>query len=136
MALYAWEILHHPKARVVRYLVSGGTATVVNFAVLYSFTEFLHVWYIISSIVAMGAGFITSFILQKFWTFSNTSLERVPVQFQLHVLLGLSNVAVNTLVLFILVEHFHVWYMVAQFISGAGLAVINYTVYRLFIFHK
>lgn len=134
--LYAWEILHHPKARVVRYLVSGGTSTMVNFAVLYGFTEFLHVWYLASSIVAMGAGFITSFILQKFWTFSNKSLERAPVQFQLHVLLGLSNVAVNTVALFVLVEHLHMWYILAQFISAAALAVMNYTIYRLFIFHK
>jgi len=49
--------------------VSGGAAAVANFMLLYCLTEFLHVWYIGSSLAGLVTGFVTSFVLQKFWAF-------------------------------------------------------------------
>jgi hypothetical protein len=49
--------------------VSGGAAAVANFMLLYCLTEFLHVWYIASSLAGLVTGFVTSFVLQKFWAF-------------------------------------------------------------------
>lgn len=120
--------------RILRYLVSGATATAVNFAVLFSLTEFFHVWYIISSIAGLVCGFTTSFILQKFWTFENKSLERVHIQFPLHAALSLLNVGANTISLYILVEYAHVWYLAAQGIDAVFLAIFNYFVYKHIIF--
>ena len=119
---------------MVRYIISGGAAVVLNFAVLYSLTEFLHIWYLFSSLVGMGAGFITSFLLQKFWTFTNHSLERVHVQFQLHIALSLANVALSTATLYLLVQYAHLWYIAAQFLIAACLATMNYFIYRAYIF--
>jgi len=36
---------------------------------LYCLTEFLHVWYIASSLAGLVTGFVTSSVLQKFWAF-------------------------------------------------------------------
>jgi putative flippase GtrA len=120
----------------VRYLFSGGTAAAINFAALYALTEYAHVWYLYSSIVAVILGFITSFLLQKFWTFRNMGLARVHVQFSMHVTLSLANIVFNTVALYAMVEYVHLWYIAAQFISAAFLASINYLVYRAYIFPR
>ncbi len=120
--------------RIVRYIISGGAATAINFGTLLFLTEVMGIWYLLSSIAGVSVGFVTSFVLQKFWTFQNRSLERVYVQFPLHIALSLANIAVNTALLYALVEYLHLWYLLAQFLIAGGLAVMNYAVYRLYIF--
>ena len=131
-AIQMVKALH--ERRVVRYIISGGTATASNFVILYTFTEFLHIWYITSSIFGMIAGFGISFILQKFWTFQNAGLERVHIQLPLHIALSLVNIAANTVLLYGFVQYLHVWYLLAQFINAALLACMNFFIYRAYIF--
>ncbi len=107
----------------------------MTFLLLYTLTSVLGFWYLGSSVVALVFGFFTSFILQKFWTFRNRSLERVRIQLPLHLLLSLSNIVLNTIFLFILVEYVGLWYLFAQFIITGLLACMNFFIYRGYIFH-
>ena len=120
--------------RIARFIVAGGSAATGNFALLYTLTEYFHIWYLASSLVAVVAGFITSFILQKFWTFKNKRLDRVHIQAMLHASLSIVNIILNTVLLYTLVEYVHLWYIAAQFFISGGLAFGNYFVYRLHIF--
>ena len=105
--------------RVARFIAAGGSAATVNFALLYTLTEYFHIWYLASSLVAVVAGFITSFILQKFWTFKNKRLDRVHIQAMLHASLSIVNIILNTVLLYTLVEYVHLWYIAALCISPA-----------------
>ncbi len=109
-------------------------AALANFATLYSLTEYAHIWYLFSSVIAVIAGFVVSFLLQKFWTFRNMHLSTVHIQFSLHVLLSLANLVLNTVALYLMVEYAHLWYIAAQFISVAFLAFVNYFIFRKYIF--
>jgi putative flippase GtrA len=120
-------------SRVARFLIAGGTSAVVNLSILFILTHWFGVWYLYSSIVAISIATIVSFILQKLWTFRNFGTE-VHIQFPMHVTLALSNIVVNTISLYILVEWFGLWYLFAQVIVGAFLAVVNYTIYKTLIF--
>lgn len=119
--------------RIARFLISGGTSAVTNLSILFVLTHWYGVWYIYSSIIALCVATIVSFILQKLWTFQNFSGE-VHKQFPLHASLGLINIMVNTVILYILVEWVGIWYLLAQIFSGILLGFVNYTVYRLYIF--
>lgn len=123
-------------SRPLRFLIAGGTAAAVNFSILYTLTEYAHVWYLASAVVALSFGFITSFTLQKFWTFRNMPLTRVHVQASQHLMLSLANIAVNLVFLYVFVEYLHIWYMFAQGISAGMLATVNYFVYRSHIFRE
>jgi putative flippase GtrA len=119
--------------RVVRFLISGGTSATTNLSVLFVLTHFFGVWYLYSSIAAMSVATVTSFVLQKLWTFQNYSTQ-VHVQFPLHATLALSNIALNTVALYLLVEYVGLWYLLAQVLIGACLACMNYLVYKHIIF--
>lgn len=121
------------KWRVARFLISGGTSAVTNLSILFILTHWYDVWYIYSSIIAVSAATIVSFILQKLWTFQNFS-SAVHKQFPLHLSLGLMNIAANTAALYVLVEWLGIWYLLAQILAGVVLGFVNYTVYRLYIF--
>ena len=121
-------------SRLLRYVAAGGTGAAANIAVLFVLTEFFHIWYLLSSVVAVCVGFAVSFILQKFWTFQNTDMKRVHVQLPMHLMLSLANLALNTVIVYALVDYAHLWYVLAQVFSGATLAFVNYFVYRTYIF--
>ena len=120
--------------RVIRYLIAGGAATVTNLSLLFVFTSLLGFWYIYSSVIALSTAAVVSFVLQKLWTFKNLDTSRVHVQFPLHIALALSNIVLNTILLYMFVEWVHIWYLLAQVIAGGMLACMNYSVYKHIIF--
>ena len=65
---------------IVRYIISGGTAAVVDLAVLYALNSILGIHYIPAAIAAFSIAFFVSFVLQKFWTFRSTSKENMHSQ--------------------------------------------------------
>jgi len=119
---------------VVRYVVSGGTAAVVNIGGLYLFTEYAHFHYLQSAVLAFLCAFCVSFTLQKFWTFRNASIESVHVQMGAYVMVSIANLLLNTTLLALFVEIFHVWYVVGAILSSGTLAVITFFVYRHLVF--
>ncbi|MBU4369527.1 GtrA family protein [Patescibacteria group bacterium] len=54
-----------------RFVVVGGLSAAINFLILYSFTEWLNVWYLISCILGFIFSAIFNFLVNKFWTFNN-----------------------------------------------------------------
>ncbi len=121
--------------RVARFVMSGGMSAATSLSILFVLTHWYGVWYLYSSIVAACTATIVSFVLQKLWTFQNFSTA-VHKQFPLHATLALSNIAVNTASMYVLVEYLSVWYLIAQVLTGGALACVNYFVYKHVIFPK
>lgn len=129
-----WEIRFGLPAQVVKFLISGGTATLVGFIALYAFTEFAGIWYLFSVVLAFIFSFIVSFTLQKFWTFDDRRTEKMHHQAFFYLLTTLTNLVLNLLIVFLLVEKAGFWYMLAQFIAEAVIAVESFLVYKFAIF--
>jgi|SRR3989344_4183889 len=115
---------------VVRYIISGGSGAVVNLSTLFVLTHFFGVWYLISSIVAFLISFIVGFILQRTWTFDHRTVNGLARHTSLYFSVLLSNTFLNTVVVFSLVEYMNIWYIIAQIISGAFIAVMSFFIYR------
>lgn len=124
------------KKQIGKYIISGGTATVVNLSLLYTLTEFFHIWYLISAAVAFVGAFGVSFTLQKFWTFRDHDTEDIHKQLSLYLVVVLVNLGINTLLVYLLVEHAGLWYIYAQIISAMIIAVESFFVYKFFIFKR
>ena len=120
--------------RIMRFLFSGGTALLVNLVLLYIFADILHWWYITSSIVAFVGAFVISFSLQKFWTFNNQSLEALHLQVGVSLLVALTNLLLNTLIMYVLVDHVHIYHMFAQIIASGVIACESFFAYKHVIF--
>src|SRR3989344_3676584 len=123
-------------AKIIRFIISGGLATIVNLGVLFVFTHFFHFWYLISAIIAFLFAFFVSFSLQKFWTFRDHSKDNMHKQAGLFFIIVILGLLINTSIIYTLVESVHLHYLLAQFFSGIVIAFFNYMMYQKFIFHK
>lgn len=131
----AWPLVCRHKTGI-KYVFSGGMAAVVDLVVLYVLTDILGVWYLISAIVAFVFALATSFFLQKFWTFRDNSLRRIKKQLIIYFFLGLANFILNPVLLYVVVEKFHVWYLAAAVIVMGTLAICNYLINKFITFKK
>jgi len=122
--------------KIVRYLISGGTAAFTNIAFLYIFTDIFGIWYIISGGMSFVIAFVISFILQKFWTFQDTSKDGLHRQVAVYFVTAIINLILNTGMLYIQVEYLGVHYLISQIIAGMIIALESYFVYQILIFKK
>ncbi|MBI2097857.1 MAG: GtrA family protein [Candidatus Vogelbacteria bacterium] len=120
--------------KIFRYVISGGTAALVNLTTLFALTEWFAVWYLLSSIFAFLLAVFVSFTLQKFWTFREKSMRRVRRQFVAFLIVTTGSLSLNTLLVYSLVEGWRLQYLLSQIIAGALIAVISFRVYQRAIF--
>lgn len=121
-------------AKLARYLISGGTAAGVDLVLLYAFTEWLHIWYLLSSIFAFIIAFVVSFVLQKFWTFQDHGRDNMHVQAGVYLAVAVTNLALNTLLVYVFVQNVGLHYIFAQIAASALIAIESFFVYQHFIF--
>lgn len=134
MALLSLHWITH--VRIARYLISGGIATALNLLLLYLGTDGLGLHYLLSSIISFSIATVASFLLQKFWTFKNASLTQTPAEFSLYLVLTLFNLVLNSALMFLFVSMLNVWYLFAQIITAAFIAIESYLFYKFAVFRS
>lgn len=117
----------------IKYVVYAGIATVLDFIVLYSLTEYSHVWYFLSSALAYLCGMITNFLLNKKFNFANKS-KNIIQQFVVFGLVALVGLGLNQLIIYSLVEFAGLWYMYAKFISVWIVMIYSFVGHKKFTF--
>jgi len=133
---YAYLNEHHAaKMKILRYIISGGTAAIVDLSLLYLFTDVFKIWYIISTVLAFLLAFMVSFSLQKYWTFKDHSNDNIHAQAIIYFAVTSINLGLNTLGMYFCVQYGHIHYLFAQIIVSALIAVESYFAYRI-LFNK
>ncbi|HEY4521137.1 MAG TPA: GtrA family protein [Candidatus Paceibacterota bacterium] len=117
--------------RLARFFLVGVSATAIHIAALYAFTEFLEVWYVLSSAVAFLIALAFNFTAQKYWVFKSSDRRAIPLQLSLHALVNIFNLIVNAILIYVFVEYFHLWYILAQLVTSAGIAAESFIAYRI-----
>lgn len=133
--MYTWtlaKVVRHQQ--ILKFLISGGTATAANLTTLYVLKGIFGVWYLLASAVSFTVGFLLSFTLQKFWTFEKKSLDVVHRELMLALMVALCNLGVNTLLMYSFVEYMNLHYIVAQLCTSALIACETYVLYQKLIF--
>lgn len=120
--------------KIFRFLVSGGISTGVDLGLLYLFTDFFGIWYLVSSVLAFILAFFVSFGLQKFWTFRDHSRDGMQAQMGVYLFISSCNLGLNTFLVYLLVDHFGFHYLVAQIVTSIFIACESFFIYQRFVF--
>lgn len=120
--------------KLVRYLISGGTAALVNWGTLFLLVHIGTMYYLYASILAFIVSIGVSFILQKFWTFQDNLVHDIHAQFSRYLVIIFLGLALNTALVYLLVEKANVWYLLAQVIATVIIAITNFFCYKHFVF--
>ncbi|MFZ1075050.1 MAG: GtrA family protein [Minisyncoccia bacterium] len=120
--------------RIVKFIVSGAAGMAVNLCG-YFVLHLLGAPYLAGSIGGFLAAVFVGFTLQKHWTFENREVGSARTQFMLYALFSLGNLALNTGIVYVLVGRFGVYYLLAQTVGAAVVAIDGFFLYRTFVFN-
>jgi putative flippase GtrA len=123
-------------AEIIKFIIAGGTAFVVNIVALFVFTDIIGIHYLTSTVLAFLVAFIISFVLQKFWTFRDHSSDQLHVQGILYLIMQGVNLGLNALLMYTLVEYLHVYYLFSQVIISFFLAFVSFFINKRYIFGR
>ena len=122
---------------IFRYILSGGTAAIVDLAILFTLNTIFGIYYLISAALAYLGAFFVSFTLQKFWTFKSDSRENMHIQIAAYMSISITGLLINTILMYIFVEMVHFTVIISQIFSGAIVACFTFFLSRkLFLKYK
>lgn len=122
--------------QIIRYIISGGTAALVNLVLLYVLTDVFKIWYLFSSTLAFAVAFFVSFYLQKFWTFRDKGKEKIYQQVGFYFIIAIANLGLNAALMYLSVDILKIWYLLAQILVSGIIAVESFLIYKFLIFNR
>lgn len=113
------------KIQFIKYCTVGTIAAAVDFLMLYVFTEFFGIYYLISNFLSFIFSATTNFLLNKYWTFGNgkKALNKQFAYFLFIVIIGLS---FGTLLMYFFTEKLGFWYMTSKILTIIIVLFWNY----------
>ncbi len=117
----------------VRFVVSGGTSAAVDLILLYVLNSIFGIHYLPASVLAFLGAFGVSFTLHKFWTFQSHD-EQTDKQVVLYFGTSLFGLFLNTVLMYVFVDFFHVQVLISQFFVGAMVACSSFFISRNIVF--
>jgi dolichol-phosphate mannosyltransferase len=118
-----------------QYYAVGASGILVNLGLLFFLTEFVGLWYFLSYAFAISASITTNFILNKMWTFRDSiDAQKTIVMYVKFVSVSLLGMAIQLGSVYVLVESFAVYYMLAALISIGIAGAINFVINRRWTF--
>jgi len=122
--------------RLIKYVISGGVAATTDLSLLFFFHDIFDIDVVVSATLAFIIAFFVSFYLQKFWTFSDNSRDKIKQQMAIYFIVGSVNTAINAWAMNLLVNSWHIWYLLAQVIVAGSIALYSFIIYKFLIFEK
>lgn len=123
-----WNILL--KSRLFKFCIVGATGTVVNMGILYVLSEYFHIPYFISSIIAIELSILTNFYLNLLWTWGDriddTSVWRKLVRY--HIGVAGTAFLCNYIILIGLTEWIGLYYLISNLIGIVVGTISNFLI--------
>ena len=126
-------VRYFTKHVAIRFIISGGTSATVDLILLYLLNTTLGIHYLLSAILAFLGAFGVSFTLHKYWTFKSHQ-EQTHKQAIMYFGTSLFALFLNTLLMYIFVDFFHITVLVSQFFVGIMVAFSSFFISRNFVF--
>ena len=118
-----------------KYYLVGASGVFVNLGILFVLTEFVGLWYLLSSSIAIYVSITTNFFLNKTWTFRDTVIQQ-PGFLMYGKFIGVSLVGMGIQLGFnyMFVEKLSVYYLLAALMSILIASSVNFILNRRLTF--
>jgi putative flippase GtrA len=111
--------------KIFGFFLIGIVATLVDFCLLYFFTMYLGIWYLLSAAMSYCCGTVTSYALNKHLNFRDQSPDYLA-QFMTFAVISVSCLFMTLSVIWIAVEFFSLNFLTAKIIAVVCAFFWNY----------
>lgn len=119
-----FSLLH----QYIKFAIIGALGGIINTIILYTFTEFLGIYYILSSLIAIETSIIAMFFLNNELTFINKKIKTSDIIagiFKSNIIRSFG-IMINLALLFILTEYLKIFYIYSNIIAIFIASIFNF----------
>lgn len=118
---------------MIRFVIVGGSATLLQFMLLFAFIEFAHMQEVLASAVSFALSAIYNYLMNYYFTFASDKSHRETLwKFVIVASLGLVINSSSFALLLLIMPH----YMVAQIGATAITLVVNFLLHKIWIYRS
>ncbi len=118
--------------QILRFGIVGGLAFLIDYGIFTILSQFLHVHYLVASIISFSISVIFNYILSIKWVFDVTKKQDAK-DFALFIILSVIGLGINSLIMYISVDLMHIHELIAKIIATAIVMVYNFISRKIFI---
>ena len=118
--------------QLFRFGIVGGLAFLIDSGVLFVLTEYLNVYYLVSSVISFIVSLIFNYILSILWVFDIKKKQTIK-EISLFVILSVIGLGINQLVMYVGADILNIYYMICKIISTFIVMVYNFITRKIFI---
>ena len=122
--------------QLLRYVVVGGIAFVVDYGLLFALTEWGGLHYLVSATISFIAGLAVNYALSTAWVFGNGTMTNKWAEFAVFSIIGVVGLLLNNGFMWILTEVAGIHYMISKLITTAIVMLWNFFARKLILFNN
>ncbi len=119
-----------------KFFFSGLIGVIVNISILYTLTDLFLMHYLISAICAAVIASTCNFVLNKTWTFKEEIEDDFWEKYFKFGVVRVFVIFISLVLLFLLTEYLHLYYLISQFISITLMGIISFLAHKIWVFEN
>lgn len=119
-----------------RFSVVGVVAFLIDYGLLFAFTDILHMHYLLSSMLSFSVATIFNYVYSTKYVFECREEQSKAGQFTVFLLLSACGLLLNSMLMKTLVESMELYYMFAKLFSAVIVSIWNFVSRKIFLEEK
>lgn len=119
--------------QIAKFIVVGGTATVIDFVLLFVLKEFVGLNEIVSNTISFTISLIYNYIASVKWVFDVDKSKKQEQQFLIFIIFSIIGLLINNLILWICIDKLKIHYLIGKVIATAIVMVFNFVTRKKFL---
>lgn len=117
-----------------RYAIVGGFAFVIDFGLLYFFTNHFKIHYLVSAALSFTVGLVANYILSKLWVFNKASIQNKIFEFGVFTIIGVIGLFLNELFIWFFTDKAHIYYLTSKILTAFFVFFWNFFARKFTLF--
>ena len=119
--------------KIIRFIVVGGIATIIDFVYLYIFKEFLNFNVILANTLSFIISVTYNYIASITWVFDVNKNKNKNIQFIIFIIFSVVGLIINNVILYILTDKLNIYYLISKVIATLIVMVFNFVTRKKFL---
>ena len=119
--------------QIFKFIVVGGTATVIDFVVLFILKEFIGLNEIVANTISFTVSVIYNYIASVKWVFDVDQDKNKSKQFITFIIFSIIGLLINNLILWICIDKLSIYYLIGKAIATGIVMVFNFITRKMFL---
>lgn len=119
-----------------RYLFVGGFAFLVDFFLLYFFSDFCGIYYLISAVLSFVISLIVNYLISIQWVFYKNQIDNKFIEFNVFSLIGIVGLLFTEILLYLFTDVLGLYYLISKIISAAIVMFWNFIARRIIFYGR